>query len=67
MPMLTDFIVGLSQVRYTVEEGSSVEVCAVLGNQTAEVNLRSEVEVIITTMSDGSAEGKSLELKPKLD
>ena len=64
--MLTDFIVGLSQVSYTVEEGSSVEVCAVLGNQT-EVDLQSEVEVIITTMSDGSAEGKSLELKPKLD
>ena len=66
MPMFTDFIVGLSQVSYTVEEGSSVEVCAILGNQT-EVDLRSEVEVIITTMSDGSAEGKSLELKPKLD
>ena len=64
--MFTDFIVGLSQVHYTVEEGSSIQVCAILGNQT-EVHLQSEVEVIITTMNDGSAEGKSLELKPKLD
>ena len=47
---------GLGQLRYTVEEGSSVRVCAVLGNET-EVQLQSAVEVIITTMADGSAEG----------
>ena len=52
----TDFIVGLRELHYTVDEGSSIQVCAILGNET-EVQLQSEVEVIIMTVDDGSAEG----------
>lgn len=47
---------GLRELHYTVDEGSSVQVCAILGNET-EVQLQSEVEVIIMTVDDGSAEG----------
>ena len=54
--IFSDFIVGLSELRYTVEEGSFVEVCAQLGNDT-QVHLQSEVEVIIMTAVSGSAEG----------
>ena len=50
---LLDVIVGLSETSYTVPEGSSTQLCVVIGSDRE--HLQSEVEVIITTASDGSA------------
>ena len=51
-----DLIVGLSPTSYSVDEGSSVEVCAVLGSE-GDVFLESHVEVMIISESV-LAEGK---------
>ena len=55
---------GLSEIQYSVEEGNSIAVCAILGSKR-EVHLQSSVEVVIRTASDDSAEGMRHKHTPK--
>ena len=54
--LLPDIIVGLSDSSYTLAEGSSVQLCAILVNGE-QIILQSDIELTMRTVANGSAEG----------
>ena len=56
LSLLPDIIVGLSNSSYTLAEGSSVQLCAILVNGE-QIILQSDIELMMRTVANGSAEG----------